>query len=139
MSSDIHMRSMNILSHEKSDIHVKWENISVYTDEIRRRHVLEQVSGYACAGRILAIIGTTKSGKSTLIDLLSGRSLDDKLVFDSNKGLIFLNKQRITDRQILIDRCSHIQQANRFSTWIDSITVREHLTFQVRYGTLILS
>jgi ABC-type multidrug transport system ATPase subunit len=67
---------MNILPVKPSEINVRWENLSVTVDKTLGKFSLDNGSGYARAGRILALMGPSSSEKTTLINALSGRSLE---------------------------------------------------------------
>lgn len=51
-----------------------WKDLSVTVSNLkgRRRTVLFNASGYAEAGKLMAIMGPSGSGKSTLLDALAG-------------------------------------------------------------------
>jgi ABC-type multidrug transport system ATPase subunit len=130
--ADVQLHMLNQFSTESSDINLVWENLTVTIDKTTNKSALNNVSGYARAGRILGLMGPSSSGKTTLINLLSGRPLSQQLIFDSHKGNIYLNKQKINDRQILVDQCGFVDQPNELGAQVESITVREHLVFQVK-------
>jgi ABC-type multidrug transport system ATPase subunit len=123
---------MDIIPSEHSEINLTWENLSVHIDKTLNKCALDNVSGYARAGRVLALMGPSSSGKTTLMTLLGGRPLSGQMKFDSDKGHIYLGKQKIDDKQILIEQCGYVEQPNELGALIDSITVREHLVFQVK-------
>ncbi|CAF0812382.1 unnamed protein product [Adineta steineri] len=124
------LNDLNTLPIELPEINLRWDNISVVIDKASGRCALDSISGYARPGRILALMGPSSSGKTTLINILSGRPLSRQLIFDSNKGHIYINKQKITDNHILVEQCGYVEQPNELGPLIESITVREHLVFQ---------
>ncbi|CAG0904177.1 unnamed protein product [Darwinula stevensoni] len=71
---------------------------------------------------MLAIMGATGAGKSTLMNVMTSRNLGDLKV----SGELMVNGKSIK-RSALAGISAYIQQENVF---IGSLTVREHLRFQ---------
>ena len=92
---------------------------------------LNNATGCARAARILAIIGPSGSGKSTLLTWHSGR-LNHKLNLDKRISRIYLNDQLIDDQRLLLAHCGYVESPTEFGIFIGSLTVREHLTYQVK-------
>ena len=122
---------MSVSGIEPSHVYLLWENISIHIDKNRSQLALDKVSGYARAGNILAIMGLPNSGKSSLINLLSGQPIVPGVRFDYRTGIVSLNENRITDPRILLERCGCVEQPHELGTLVNGITVREHLIFQV--------
>jgi len=60
---------------------IEWNNKNIVpvkptVDKTLGKFTLDNVSGYARAGRILAFMGPSSSEKTTFINALSGRSLE---------------------------------------------------------------
>jgi ABC-type multidrug transport system ATPase subunit len=114
-----------------------WSHISVQTpqpstlfDRIRNvpsksdRIILDNLSGVARPGKILAIMGTSGVGKTTLLRVLSGQ--DDPR---STKGDVYVNGRLITRAQRLTGNViGHVEQNELF---IETMSLEEHLIFQV--------
>ena len=123
---------MNIVANEARSIHLLWENLSVYSSSTKTRCVLDKASGYARAGCTVALMGTACSGKSTLLEVLGGRSGREGSVYDSRSGHIYLNRQHINDEHILVEQCGYVEQLTKLGRLSESITAREYLVFEVR-------
>ena len=136
------VRKMDVLTTKSVTVNLIWENLSVYIDGTRSYNALDKVRGYARSGHILAVMGPSLSGKTTLVRLLSGRTIRRPLIFNSKNGLIYLNQQRVTDRQILIENSACADAIEDTNFVVPAVTVHEHLLFQVRIrarNSLILS
>lgn len=118
-----------------SHLNLTWTNVSVTIGNQKTQPCLQNVTGYARAARILALIGPSSSGKSTLITLLSGRHLSNKVVLDTSTSRIYLMGHPINDRRILLEQCGYVESPTQFKSSTSSITVREHLVFQVSFFT----
>ena len=122
---------MDVLTTKSVTVNLIWENLSVYIDGTRSYNALDKVRGYARSGHILAVMGPSLSGKTTLIRLLSGRTIRRPLVFNAKDGSIYLNQQRITDRQVLIEHSACAEAVEDTNYVVPAVTVHEHLLFQV--------
>ncbi|XP_054159477.1 protein white-like [Oppia nitens] len=119
---------MSVISEPVS---LSWHDINVYTKlSLRKRkkrdprHILRNVNGQIKAGQLLAIMGASGAGKTTLMNVLTQRNLSD-IVFE---GTVRLNG-RIADANRITALSAYVQQNDLF---IDALTVREHLMFQSR-------
>jgi len=94
------------------------------TDQPRRHRLLDNLSGIARPGEILAIMGTSGVGKTTLLKVLSGqddaRSTNGDVFID---GCLITRSQRLTGKII-----GHVEQHELF---VETMTLEEHLIFQV--------
>ncbi|MES1920289.1 hypothetical protein MHBO_001975 [Bonamia ostreae] len=61
------------IEHSSNQIRLKFENINYSLKKGNKRQVLKNCSGVALPGRLLTIIGTSGAGKSSLMNILSGR------------------------------------------------------------------
>ncbi|ESQ44944.1 hypothetical protein EUTSA_v10010159mg [Eutrema salsugineum] len=111
-----------------------FENLS-YSVELRRRFnfssllsrreptpaktLLDDVSGEACNGDILAVLGASGAGKSTLIDALAGR-------LNSLRGSVTLNGEKILKSRLLKVISAYVMQDDLL---FPMLTVKETLMF----------
>ena len=87
------------------------------------RLLLNDLSGIARPGQILAIMGTSGVGKTTLLRVLSGQN-DPR----STTGDIYVNGHTITHAQRLTGNIiGHVEQHELF---IETMSLEEHLIFQ---------
>lgn len=88
------------------------------------QRLLDDVSGIARPGQILAIMGTSGVGKTTLLKVLSGqhdpRASSGNVFVD---GCLITRSQRLTGNII-----GHVEQHELF---VETMTLEEHLIFQV--------
>lgn len=121
---------------------LSWSNIDVHAivqpsffDRLRgqRRkavHILKNVSGQCQPGQLLAIIGSSGAGKTTLMNVLTARNLSKLSVH----GTVRINGQ-LADVDTITALSAYVQQDDLF---IGTLTVREHLLFQVSSPITIL-
>jgi ABC-type multidrug transport system ATPase subunit len=116
---------------------LSWSNVSVEIpqpstifDRVRNvskksgRILLKDVSGIARPGQILAIMGASGVGKTTLLRVLSGQD-DPRLT----KGDVYVDDRPITRAQRLTGNIiGHVEQQELF---VDTLLLEEHLIFQV--------
>ncbi|KAF8049471.1 hypothetical protein N665_2204s0001 [Sinapis alba] len=81
--------------------------------------LLNDVSGEACDGDILAVLGASGAGKSTLIDALAGR-------VSSLKGTVTLNGEKVLQTQLLNVISAYVMQDDLL---FPMLTVKETLMF----------
>ncbi|XP_054167873.1 protein white-like [Oppia nitens] len=118
---------------------LSWHNIDVYSkvdskvkipflmknkNNKQSVHILKNVSGQAKPGQLMAIMGSSGAGKTTLMNVLTQRNLTGYKL----NGSVKLN-DRPMDRNQLKQVAAYVQQDDLF---IGSLTVREHLKFQAR-------
>ncbi|EOA23566.1 hypothetical protein CARUB_v10016759mg [Capsella rubella] len=83
--------------------------------------LLDDVSGEACDGQILAVLGGSGAGKSTLIDALAGRVAEDSL-----KGTVTLNGEKVLQSRLLKVISAYVMQDDLL---FPMLTVKETLMF----------
>lgn len=81
--------------------------------------LLNDVSGEACDGDIVAVLGASGAGKSTLIDALAGR-------VSSLRGTVTLNGEKILQTRLLKVISAYVMQDDLL---FPMLTVRETLMF----------
>lgn len=91
---------------------------------VTRKHLLKNVTGVAHSGELLAVMGSSGAGKTTLMNTLCFRSPPGIKV--SPTSVRALNGIPVTPEQ-LRSKCAYVQQDDLF---IGSLTTREHLIFQ---------
>uniref|UniRef100_F1L0S9 ABC transporter ATP-binding protein/permease wht-1 n=1 Tax=Ascaris suum TaxID=6253 RepID=F1L0S9_ASCSU len=90
-------------------------------DDEQRRTVLYEVSGFACPGELLAIMGGSGAGKTVLLNTLTGIDRANVNV----TGVVTINGEEL--RSADMRRVSaYVQQADLF---IGTLTVKEQLQF----------
>ena len=82
--------------------------------------ILDGVSGYCQPGQLLAIMGSSGAGKTSLLNLLAGR-------FNKYGGEVLLNGRPATAS--IKQHSAFVQQQDLY---FKELTVREHLQFQAR-------
>ena len=113
-----------------TDVTVALSSPSTFCDRLRNisqkpdRILLNDLSGIARPGQILAIMGTSGVGKTTLLRVLSGQ--DDS---QSTKGNVYVDGHLINREQRLTGNIiGHVEQNELF---IETMSLEEHLIFQV--------
>ncbi|CAF1423121.1 unnamed protein product [Adineta steineri] len=92
----------------------------------QRRELLVDVSGIVQPGQILAVMGASGVGKTTLLKVLSG--LDDPSTLELVSGTIMVNGRVTTRNERLKSSCiGHVEQNQVFT---ETMTLHEHLIFQ---------
>ncbi|RLN30617.1 ABC transporter G family member 16-like [Panicum miliaceum] len=90
----------------------------------RAKTLLDGVSGEACAGELLAVMGASGSGKSTLLDALAGR-----IARESLRGSVTLNGEPLHGRRLRAIS-AHVMQDDLL---YPMLTVRETLRFAAEF------
>uniref|UniRef100_A0AC34R6N0 AAA+ ATPase domain-containing protein n=1 Tax=Panagrolaimus sp. JU765 TaxID=591449 RepID=A0AC34R6N0_9BILA len=88
------------------------------------KQVLHGVSGIAEPGEVLAIMGESGAGKTTLMNVLTQRNLKSLAI----EGEVTINGEELSPNE-LQRISSYVQQADLFTS---SMTVHEHLMFSAR-------
>ncbi|KAG7565754.1 ABC transporter-like [Arabidopsis suecica] len=83
--------------------------------------LLDDVTGEACDGEILAVLGGSGAGKSTLIDALAGRVAEDSL-----RGTVTLNGEKVLQSRLLKVISAYVMQDDLL---FPMLTVKETLMF----------
>ncbi|KAL1213711.1 ABC transporter G family member 18 [Cardamine amara subsp. amara] len=83
--------------------------------------LLDDVSGEACEGDILAVLGASGAGKSTLIDALAGRMAEKSL-----RGTVTLNGEKVLQSRLLKVISAYVMQDDLL---FPMLTVKETLAF----------
>ncbi len=101
---------------------VEFRNLSFSYDG---RPVLDAVSATVEPGQVLALIGATGSGKTTLVDLIPR-------VFDPPRGTVFLDDVDVRDIPLPVLRSAigYVRQ----EPFLFSDTIRENVSFGARHG-----
>ncbi len=101
---------------------VAWEDVSYSVNGPLgggpRLEVLKGVSGCARGGRLLAVMGASGSGKTSLLDVLCGRKVSGR--GEQLSGRVLMNGRELRER------FSYVPQSD---VLLNSATVRETLEF----------
>jgi ABC-type multidrug transport system ATPase subunit len=144
------LMQMDALSntHDFKEAILTWSHVSVechppsmsVIDRLRQvpskpaRVLIDDVSGVARPGEILAVMGASGVGKTTLLRMLSGQD-DPRTVI--SKGDVFVNGQRTKRTQRMSgDVIGLVEQHEIF---VETMTLEEHLIFQVVYFYIFFS
>lgn len=90
----------------------------------RVKEILHNVSGMAESGKLLAILGSSGAGKTTLMNVLTSRNLTNLDV----QGSILIDGRRANKWKIR-EMSAFVQQHDMF---VGTMTAREHLQFMAR-------
>ncbi|CAG2104560.1 unnamed protein product [Medioppia subpectinata] len=123
------------ISKASNPVSISWHNIDVFSKPsggislpFKKKkdnptvHILKNVTGRANSGQLLAIMGSSGAGKTTLMNTLTQRNLSEVTV----EGSVKMNGKPM-DRNLMKSMSAYVQQDDVF---IANITVREHLWFQ---------
>ncbi|WZY87876.1 hypothetical protein YC2023_044611 [Brassica napus] len=88
--------------------------------------LLEDVSGEACDGDILAVLGASEAGKSMLIDALAGRVAKESLRATPMVGSVTLNGDNVLQSSLLKVISAYVMQDDLL---FPMLTVKETLMF----------
>ncbi|CAG0918233.1 unnamed protein product, partial [Notodromas monacha] len=118
----------------KHGAHLAWKDLTLFvpTRKVRKswwpcgeekalKKVLNGVSGYVKPGTLLAVMGASGAGKTSLMNSLAGRVPTDGYL----DGDIIVNGRRC-DLQAMSTVCGYVHQIDMF---FGSLTVKEHLHF----------
>ncbi|CAF1247602.1 unnamed protein product, partial [Adineta ricciae] len=96
----------------------------LHKNQQSRRSLLYDLSGIARSGQILAVMGATGVGKTTLMNVLSGQYTDNTL---TTAGNVYLNGQLTTRTQR--QSSNAIGYVEQYEPFIETMTLQEHLIF----------
>ncbi|CAG7906219.1 unnamed protein product [Brassica rapa] len=99
----------------------RWFDFSRPRSSDTVKTLLDDVSGEACDGNILAVLGASGAGKSTLIDALAGRVAKESL-----RGFVTLNGENVLESQLLKVISAYVMQDDLL---FPMLTVKETLMF----------
>lgn len=118
---------------------VHWQNLCYTVDvvdpktkEPRKKVILRNISAYAKPGEMLAVMGSSGAGKSSLFNAIAGR-----LQMGQVSGLVRLNNYKAAKTtEILKKMGSYVMQKDLIH---ELLTPREYLTFSAKLKGLPLS
>ncbi|XP_059144004.1 ATP-binding cassette sub-family G member 5-like [Physella acuta] len=85
----------------------------------RKKHVLNNLCMSFASGELTALVGSSGSGKTSLLDVISGRAQGDVT------GVVTYKQEQCT-RDTMMQKASYVLQADRL---LPTLTVRETLTY----------
>lgn len=108
MDPTIRQPSISRTSNRRSDerVTIRWENIrfetmvkdaeksTVLAPVYKKKQILRGLNGSASSGQLLAILGPTGCGKTSLLNVLAGRVPDGGQSFHALSGDIYMNGKR---------------------------------------------
>ncbi|XGW28261.1 hypothetical protein V3C99_008229 [Haemonchus contortus] len=102
-------------------VSIQWKNVKVETKS--GRQILQDVSGIAVPREMIALMGASGTGKTTLLNTLLQRNLGGLSV----EGTVLVNGQNIG--RGVTNVSAYVQQEDLF---VGTLTVREHLMVQAK-------
>jgi len=108
-------------SHKPDAIKFSWNNITVKHPKLNK-NIVDHASGEANPGDLLAIMGSSGAGKTSLLNALTFKNMADL----DMTGSRYVNQELVTPNSIT-SVSAYVQQDDMF---LGTLTVREHLIFQ---------
>ncbi|EYB86136.1 hypothetical protein Y032_0285g1362 [Ancylostoma ceylanicum] len=105
-------------------VSIVWKDISVRT--MKGRQILDGISGIALPGEVMAVMGASASGKTTLLNTLLHRNLQGLIV----EGEVLVNGQNIGSAVTSVS--AYVQQEDLFVGTLTFIRPRVHFLTQMR-------
>ncbi|GBG85709.1 hypothetical protein CBR_g40438 [Chara braunii] len=116
-----HHRKLADVSQVESVI-ITFQNLSYWVDDSKEVQILHDVSGWATAGQLTAIMGPSGSGKSTLLELLIGRRSSGVV-----EGSLMISGYPLSQRRAWLKaNTTFLQQED---VGLPQLTVRQSLTY----------
>ncbi|EXC04080.1 ABC transporter G family member 15 [Morus notabilis] len=120
-----------------------WENITVVAAENKKsigkaesssRKLLNEISGYAEPNRIMALMGPSGTGKSTLLDAFAGKCHGNLISHSILTGRLSANVRMAGDvivkgKKLGTGNCGGISYLNQEDVFLGTLTVRETITY----------
>lgn len=100
----------------RAPVTLEWNNLGFSVGE---RKILDNISGFARPGQVLALMGPSGAGKTTMLDMLAGRLLPNKV--NKTEGSVRVNGEK-RDFNSFRQLCAYVLQADNF---FPELTVRE--------------
>mmetsp|Transcript_12778 Transcript_12778/g.44747 ORF Transcript_12778/g.44747 Transcript_12778/m.44747 type:complete len:720 (-) Transcript_12778:193-2352(-) len=103
---------------------LEWKDVVLKVTDKKgnEKAILDRVSGFVQPGELVAVIGASGAGKTSLLNCLARRNTN-------NTGSVTVNGAPFT--QALARRSAYVQQEDIF---LGSLTVEEHLRYQAELG-----
>ncbi|XP_048768264.2 protein white-like isoform X1 [Ostrea edulis] len=127
-------RHDSVLDEHFEPVTLTWRNVNVYTvpnkggccnsgqEKSPWKQILKDVCGMIKPGKLMAVMGASGAGKSTMMNVLTNRNRGTLI----SEGDIRVNGMAVDKTQIA-NISAYVQQDDLF---IGTLTVREHLTFR---------
>ncbi|KAL3715792.1 hypothetical protein ACJRO7_007527 [Eucalyptus globulus] len=120
INNDFAEKESNCINGQSSASYLVWNDLTVLVPAGSKRKLLNQLSGYAQMGRILAVMGPSGSGKSTFLDSLAGQISSD-VKEEGNISLCGRKKGFLNHNDL-----SYVTQENLF---LGTLTVKETIAY----------
>jgi ABC-type multidrug transport system ATPase subunit len=106
------------LSWQNVNVEISEKSSSFWRSKSQKRTILDNVSGSTRSYSLVAIMGSSGSGKTTFLSAISGRRRD-------KKGILKINNTVVTDEDVR-NVSGYLHQEDIFTQYL---TPREHLEF----------
>ena len=117
----------NPLFIHKDKIQLSWDNLSYFVKtKGTRRQILKEVSGYADPGEVLAIMGSSGAGKTSLLSMISNQPHSSRNV--KTEGEVRFNGISIKN----YDYTAHARFVMQEDILLPTLTARETIEFSYR-------
>jgi ABC-type multidrug transport system ATPase subunit len=111
-----------------------WSHVHVECRQHKTsRILLDDLSGIALPGQIVAIMGTSGVGKTTLLKVLSGQ--DDPRTMVTNSNVLFNGRMTTRSERLNGSIIGLVEQNELF---VETMSLKEHLIFQVYFVSILI-